>query len=438
MTTLETLAAIGARPVPSALRPRAARHLLDWLACAVAGSVSEAGRIVRGTLTAQGDEPLAGGGRAAPRAAALVNGCLGNVLEMDDVHRTAILHPGPVVVPAALALAADAGALLDAIVRGYEAMIRVGQAVGPAHYARFHNTATCGPFGSAAAAASALGLDAAATVCAMANAGSTAGGLWQMRHEDTHTKQLHAGRAAEAGVTAALLAGEGFRGPASLIEGPQGFLAGLCPDGDARPITAARDGWLIEAVSFKPWPACRHAHPAIDAALRLREEAGTDRFEAVRVATYADAIRFCDRPEPRTPAEARFSVQHAVAVTLARGAPDLSAFEMEAVTDPGIAALRARVAVTADAAFTARFPQHYGAMISGEAGGHTLKAEARDALGDPDQPMTDAQLRAKAVMLLTAGGYTQAAAARLCDLTLALADGNALPAWRDLVAAGPR
>ena len=439
-TLLEGLAEICARPVPPALRVRAARHLLDWLACAVAGAASEPGRIVRGTLSGEGAVPLAGGGRADPRTAALINGSLGNALEMDDVHRTAILHPGPVVVPAALSLAQDTDALLDGIVRGYEAMIRVGQAVGPAHYAYFHNTATCGPFGSAAAAASVLGLEPTAAVHAMANAGSTAGGLWQMRHEDTHTKQLHAGRAAEAGVTAALLAAKGFRGPASLLEGEQGFLAALCPDGDPGPIAARREGWLIEEVSFKPWPACRHAHPAIDAALLLRAEAGTDRFDDIEVHAYADALRFCDRPDPRTPAEARFSLQHAVAVTLLRGAPDLSAFEMEAVNDPAVAALRAGVRVHQDERLTEAFPERYGTWIKADTpGGRTggMFVDAPHALGDPDRPLTDDQLRAKAVMLMRAGGYGEGSAQALCDATLAIGEGAPIDPWLAQVAAGP-
>ena len=427
-TLLQSLATTCARPVTPADRARAARHVLDWLGCAVAGAVSPQGRVLA-TLAEPGDTPLAGGGTASSRSAALINGGLGNVLEMDDVHRTAILHPGPVVIPAALALAPDAKAFLSAVVRGYEAMIRVGQSVGPAHYRHFHNTATCGPFGAAMAAASALRLTEEQSVHAMANAGSTAGGLWQMRHEDVPTKQLHAARAAEAGVTAALLAARGFTGPKSLLEGEQGFLAALCPDGDPAPIMTAYDRWLIHDVSFKPWPACRHAHPAIDAALTLRERAGTDGFETIHVRTYADAIKFCDQPEPATPAQARFSLQHAVAVALRRGAPDLSAFEMEAVTDPGIAALRARITVDEDAFLTDTFPARYGVAIEAD-GGRT--AEARDALGDPARPLADDRLRAKAVMLMEAGGRG-ADADRLCDLTLSL-PGGGWDAWRAAVA----
>jgi 2-methylcitrate dehydratase PrpD len=124
-----------------------------------------------------------GGLSLTAHGAALVNGTVGNVLEMDDFYRTAIVHPGPVVIPAALAAAtqetASGPALLDAVVRGFEAMIRVGRSVGPTHYKYFHSTATAGVFGSAAACGSELGLSEDALVHALGNAGTQASGLWQ-------------------------------------------------------------------------------------------------------------------------------------------------------------------------------------------------------------------------------------------------------------------
>ena len=144
------------RDVRAADRRRAALHVLDWVGCAAIGAVTPAGRVFTEPSALFGDGPCHGvglGGGCAPAQAAFVNGGLGNVLEMDDVHRTAILHPGPVVIPAVLA-AAEAGGLtgaafLDAVVRGYEAMIRVGRSVGPTHYNHWHNTGSCGPFGAA-------------------------------------------------------------------------------------------------------------------------------------------------------------------------------------------------------------------------------------------------------------------------------------------------
>src|SRR6476646_680257 len=153
MTIAESLADILLRPVDACSRERAALHVLDWVGCAVLGSDGEAGRVLRSWALAEGAGPcraLRAGSRNLPTAL-LLNGALGNEGEMDDVHRTSILHPGPVVVPTAIAVAEREGAtsaeMLDAAVRGYEASIRIGAAVGPGHYRFWHNTASCGPFG---------------------------------------------------------------------------------------------------------------------------------------------------------------------------------------------------------------------------------------------------------------------------------------------------
>ena len=93
---------------------------------------------------------------------ALIAGSLTHILETDDLHRASVTHPDCVVVPAVFALAARESSngreMLLAILQGFEAMCRIGMAVGPAHYRIWHNTATCGPFGSAMAAASLLKL----------------------------------------------------------------------------------------------------------------------------------------------------------------------------------------------------------------------------------------------------------------------------------------
>src|SRR5690606_22586093 len=125
----------------------------------------------------------------------LYEASLGNIFEMDDVHRAALVHPGSVVVPAALFLGRRLGAtgsdILSAVVRGYEAVIRFGRAVGPGHYALWHNTATCGVLGAAAAAGSLLGLSTTALVDAFGLALTQAAGLWQVRLEPCMAKQWH-------------------------------------------------------------------------------------------------------------------------------------------------------------------------------------------------------------------------------------------------------
>ncbi len=424
------LVGIAGRPPDARDRRRAALHVLDWLGCALAGARQPAGEILRQMA------PMLGAGRCrailtrdrlAPAGAAFINGGLGNILEMDDVHRTSILHPGPVVIPAALAAAEAHGvppsAFLDAVVRGYEAVIRVGRSVGPSHYAHWHNTASCGPFGAAMAVASVLGIDDDQRVAALGNAGSTASGLWRCRHEPVMTKQWHTAIAAQAGLMAATLAANGFSGPAFILEGEQGFFSATAPDATPDRVTARPDeDWLIFDTSFKPWPACRHAHATIDCALALRDRVPEPgQVTEIVVETYRDAVLFCDRVDPTTPQEAKFSLQHCAAATLIDGPPALDLFEPRSIARPDIAALRRKARVSATSPFVESYPEHYGAAVAVTlSDGRTHRAEGRDALGDPANPIGEDGVVGKAQILMEAAGIKPAGREMIIDAALGL------------------
>ncbi|MGL4543334.1 MAG: MmgE/PrpD family protein, partial [Polymorphobacter sp.] len=346
---------------------------------------------------------------------------LGNVLEMDDVHRAARLHPGPVVWPAALMALAETGAgmdaLLDAGVRGYEAMIGVGASFDAHHYAHWHNTASAGGFGAAAAAGSVHGLSPAQLADALGNAGSMAGGLWHMRHDDVMTKQLHVGHAAFTGAWLARLAKAGMTGPRAVLEGPQGLYAAMTRA--PLPLVLA-DGWRIGEISFKPWAACRHAHPAIDCALELR--ARGELTPPFTVETYADAMAFCDNADPVTEAQAKFSLQHAVAVIAAGRDATPADFTPAAIA--ALAPLRAQVRVAAAADISARYPAHFGARLHAAA----AMVELTDTRGDPERPLGAADIVAKLQTLVAWGGLAPGEADRAAAVALDGTDGAALAA----------
>ena len=436
------LARILARPVDPTSRGRAALHVSDWLGCAVGATRTDSGAALARWAAQQPEGPcrLVGGPAKDASTALVVNGALGNALEMDDMHGPAIVHPGPVVIPAAIAVAqllrsrgllarpAAGHALLDAIVRGYEATVRVGMAVGPGHYRYWHKTATCGVFGSAAAAASLLGLGHAATVDALGNAGTQAGGLWQVRNEAVMGKQWHNARAASGGVQAAELAQAGFTGPAFVLEGAQGLFAATCPDAVPGEVAREPDApWAMADMSFKPWPACRHAHAAIDAALVLRNMPGASKARRYEVETYGDAITFCNRPHPRTPLEARFSLQHAVAVVMLSGEPRMDDFEPARFLHEACAQLRARVEVRAAEPFASAYPSRYGARVRAILDdGTELRAEVADALGDPRNPLPRPAIMGKARMLMAWAGWSPERAQSATDACLALAEAGTL------------
>jgi len=376
-------------------RARARLHLLDWLAC-VAGARQA---------------PVAAVARMAEPDMLTRAALLGNVLEMDDVHRAALLHPGPVIWPAALSAARQEkcgmDALLDGAVRGYEAMIAIGATFDAHHYAHFHPTSTAGGFGGAAAAASIFALDEAATGWALGNAASVTGGRWRMRHEDVMTKAMHAARAALEGLWLARLARQGFTGPMQALEGEQGLYSAMVAA--PKPMVMGED-WLVHAVSFKPWAACRHAHPAIDGALELRA-AGRLSLPVI-VETYADALKFCDRPHPETELDAKFSIQHAVAVIADGRNATPENFTPDAIA--ALADLRAQVSVREAGEFTAAYPQHFGARVTS---GDAVVALA-DTRGDPERPAGPEMLRAKLDSLVRWGGLKPVEADRAAEIAL--------------------
>ena len=380
-----------ARPIAESDRARARLHLLDWLACVAGARQTQVAKVLY-----QAD---LGGARRA--------GWLGGVLEMDDVHRAALLHPGPVIWAAVLEAAgdvdADLDALLDGAVRGYQAMIALGASFDARHYAHYHNTATAGPFGAAAAAGSVLGLNEEQLVAALGNAGSTTGGLWQMRNEGGMTKQWHVAMAGSNGYFAAYMAARGLTGTATVLDGPQGLYAATCDQ--PKPIDLTK-GWRIHEVSFKPWAACRHAHPVIDCALELRARGAL--VAPFRVETYADALTFCDRPNPVTEFDAKFSLQHAVAVIAAGREAQPEDFTVQAIAD--LADLRAQVTVAEDHAMTDRYPAHFGARLNG--------LELVDTLGDPERPVDATVIRDKMHTLAAWGGLPAEEARRACALAL--------------------
>ena len=359
-------------------------------------------------------------------------GGLVHILETDDLHRASVVHPGCVVVPAVFAVASCDGlrgrAVLEAILHGYEACCRVGMAVGPAHYRIWHNTATCGPFGSAMATAALQGLNDIQTVHALGNAGTQAAGLWQFLETGAMSKHLHAGRAAEAGVVAAGLAGLGFTGPPAILEGDKGFFAGSCPDADPTAVLGNGEAsWQVHETSIKPWPSCRHTHPVIDAALELHADIGGGDIADVQVVTYSAAIDVCNRPCPESEYEAKFSLQHCAAVALADGKVGFSSFDGEA--RKRVAALAARTSVAAGEPFATGYPVSWGAaVVVTTTDGRQLEARRAHCKGDPELALSGEELTDKARHLLSYAGLDDGKAETLISATLALADDGPLPA----------
>ena len=172
---------------------------------------------------------------------------------------------------------------------------------------------------------------------------------------------------------------------------------------------------------MKPWPCCRHTHPAIDAALELHREMGNAAVRRVVVGTYKAAIDVCDRPRPQEPYTAKFSLQHCVAVALAEGEVVQSSFNAEA--RERVAAEMAKVELVVSPETDAAYPKSWGAEISVEMkDGRTFRAVRREAKGDPENPVDSNELSAKGRTLLAEGGLSAAEGDKLIAAILGLAE----------------
>ena len=415
--TQQLIELIRAKPISASDRQRSAFLVLDALANAMAGRNSMPGDILLRWSREQG-------GDAGRRA--FVMGGLTHILETDDLHRASVTHPGCVVVPATIATARGKSlsgkALLDAVLHGFEAMCRVGNSVGPTHYEIWHNTATCGPYGSAMACASLDGLSAEQTMHALGNAGTQSSGLWQFLETGAMSKHLHAGRAAESGVIAAQLAAIDFTGPPAILEGGQGFFAAACPDAEPQAVIEnPEDPWQLGQTSIKPWPSCRHTHPAVDAALEVQSKIDGHGIDRVVVETYPAALKVCDRPRPESEYEAKFSLYHTVAAALTDGRLGFDSFGPD--SRAALAPLRDRISITAGEPFASSYPQSWGAKVSVVTTDGSKFSAVRDgALGDPERPLDDEQMIEKAGTLLAYAGLDEPAAGRLIASILDLAE----------------
>lgn len=324
--TADLTANIRAKPISGDDRHVAALYFLDAVGSAFAGRKTDAGKLFLQWSRSQGNDA----GRAAFTVAGLTH-----IVETDDLHRASVTHPGCVVVPTVLALACQPGALataaLDAVLHGFEAMCRIGMAVGSEHYKIWHNTATCGPYGAAMATATLLGLPDKQCVHALGNAGTQSSGLWQFLDSGAMSKHLHAARAAESGIVAAQLAALGFTGPEEILEGEKGFFAATCPNPAPQQLTILpQDPWQLRQTSIKPWPSCRHTHAPIDAALSLGAKVDVQEIRKIEVESYQAALDLCNRPKPDSAYTAKFSLQHTVAIALLNGNVSLRSFDAAA------------------------------------------------------------------------------------------------------------
>jgi len=381
---------------------------LDFLGVAARGSLSDSSVPMQSFVRQWGAEPegaciIGSDWRAAPQYAALANGCAAHSLELDDVANEASLHPAVAVFPAAFSAChiarASAETFFQGVVLGYEVMIRLGKALNPsAHYAQgFHPTGTCGTMGAAIAAAKILGLNEQQTVHALGIAGSQAAGSMEFLTDGTWTKRMHPGWAAQSGIIAALLAAQGYTGPATIIEGKAGFLHAYSPQSDASKVLA---GWgapyEVMRTSIKPHSCCRYIQAPIDGILKLVREKGlkAEDIDSITLGILKTAFPIIVEPKelkyaPRSVVDAQFSMPFGAAVAVLYGKATLDEYVQDTVEAQPVKELMGRVRCVEDPELDRDFPRKWpaSAEIRTKAG-DVYTAYIEYPKGDPENALT--------------------------------------------------
>jgi 2-methylcitrate dehydratase PrpD len=367
--------------VPPAARALARQCVLDYFGVALAGAADPLVEIVLAEMAEAGGTPEASlvghGARLPALAAALVNGAAGHALDYDDVNMAMPGHPSVAILPGLAALAerehASGRAFITAFVAGYETACRIGTALAPGHYdLGFHATGTLGCFGAAAACARLLDLDAERTAAALGIAGTQAAGL--KSQFGTMCKPFHAGKAAQNGLLAALLARRGFSGRLDIIECVQGFAPTHGPDfAPAAALAEPRGGFHLYANLFKYHAACYLTHAPIECARRLRQEhcLAPDMIRQITLRLDRSCDRVCNIPAPADGLESKFSLRQTVAMAFAGvDTASLAAYSEKTACDPALIRLREGIAID----FQENWPQTLAEIEVALADGRHLTA----------------------------------------------------------------
>jgi 2-methylcitrate dehydratase PrpD len=424
--------------LPEEVVRKAKGFILDTIAAGTAGGDSDVvNTVAAGAAAASGGGrvPLWGrGDRAAPAAAALVNGTAAHALELDDFGGCG--HSGAVVVPAVWALALGApgrgsegaggggsstgtgtgrgaGAatpvsgrdFILAVVAGYDLASRLLDGAGgyrPHNERGWHSTGTCGSFGAAAGAARLLNLPEDRFAHALGIAGTYTGGTWAFLADGALVKRFHPGKAAETGVSAALLAQAGLTGPGQILEAEWGGFFNTYAKGDATPERAVAglgtDFHLLRS-GIKPHACCRTLHSAVDAALQIMRErgAGSGAIRKMIVHGNAQTQRQFSRTDIHNLLEAQFSAPYCLAVATQSGRATLDQFQPLRTADAEIQRLMALTEIHADRVLT---PADYPSLEIVFADGSQRTLDIPHARGAPENPLTEAEIVQKARTLL--------------------------------------
>lgn len=427
---LRAIDSVWETPVPEAVMARAKRSLLDYLAVTCAGAAFQRDKLDGYFSFAQPEEgafyAIGTGKRLVLKEAVFLNGLNSHALDFDDGTNSGIIHLGSpifsLLIPLAQRHEIRVEDMLRAAVAGYEASYTMAVSIQPGHKAMgYHATGTCGTLGATLAAAYMLGFTEEERFAAFAAAAVAASGMLKVLDDGSELKPYNVAKTSLLALTALQLAKAGFKGHADPLGG-RGFLRMMTGKEDVTLKPVLLNGSYAIMKSYtKPYASCRYTHPAVEAAIHLRDRHGlrAEDVESIDVRTYSLAVSGHDHREIPGSYSAKMSIPYATVAGLIYGKAGLQEFSEEAVRDKSVLRLTGKVRVAADEALSAAFPEIQAAVVTIATKEGTLSERVDFPKGEPENPMTDEEFRSRYDGLMAYGGVSDAVAGRVFEAVYA-------------------
>ncbi len=402
---LKAVDGIWRSPIPEEVMARARQSLLDYLAVTCAGAAFQKDKLEKYFAFAQ---PESGAFRAigtgkdlALKEAVFLNGLNAHALDFDDGTNSGIIHLGSpifsLLLPLAQRYGTGIGDLLKAAVAGYEASYTMAVSIQPGHKAMgYHATGTCGTLGATLAAAYMLGFDEEERFQAFAAACVAASGMLKVLDDGSELKPYNVAKTALLALTSLQLGKAGFEGHADPLGG-RGFFRMMTGREDVELKSVLGNGTYAVMKSYtKPYASCRYTHPAVEAAIRMRDRVRPEEVAEIDIRTYDLAVTGHDHTEIPGSYSAKMSIPYATAAGLIYGRAGLREFSKEAVRGADILELTKKVRVSADEELSAAFPGIQAAVVTIRTKGGEAYTERVDfPKGEPENPLTEEEFRSR-------------------------------------------
>ncbi len=425
--SLNFLAAIDSvwrTPIPVPVLNRARQSLLDYLAVTCAGAAFQREKLEKYYAFAMPEEgkfkAIGTGRNLVLKETVFLNGLNGHALDFDDGTNSGIIHLGSPIFSLLIPLSQRYGIgiddMLKAAIVGYEASYTMAVSIQPGHKAMgYHATGTCGTLGATLAASYMLGFSDEERFQAFASACVAASGMLKVLDDGSELKPYNVAKTALLALTALQMAKAGFKGHADPLGG-RGFLKMMTGKEDVALKPVLLNGTYAIMKSYtKPYASCRYTHPAVEAAIHMRDKVTAEDVEEIRIRTYDLAVSGHDHTDIPGSYSAKMSIPYATAAGLLYGKAGLQEFSEQVVKDPEILSLTKKIKVVADEELSRIFPGIQAAIVTIKTKDAVFNERVDFPKGEPENPLTDAEFRSRYDGLMDYGGVEKSVSSAVFD-----------------------